>query len=159
MRKLLTALFAAALTLPATASAQDDAPVWWLNVDGREATLGYSIPDSDDGGPTLTCTKPRAGQPPGKVHVGLLLEQRVRGATTSVQIRAGSVVGAFAATATPEEMYGGTELDAYVPVASPVFTEFARTGRIRFTVGREVINPPVVPMAKVAALLKVCRGA
>ena len=42
------------------------------------------------------------------------------------------------------------EIDALVPVTSPVITEFARTGRIRFTAGGQVSNPPLAPLAKIA---------
>ncbi len=154
--RILAAL--AVLAQPAAAIAQDDRPVWWLHIEDGEATLGYSIPDSDDGGPTLQCDRPGAGETPGKVRVGLLLERRLRGATTSLQIRAGAVIGNYPAKATPEEMYGGTELDAVVPLASPVITEFARTGRIRFTAAGEVVNPAIAPAAKVAALMRFCRG-
>ncbi|MFO1013379.1 MAG: hypothetical protein U1E50_06400 [Caulobacteraceae bacterium] len=159
MKKLLIAAAAfASAALPTLTLAQDDNPSWWTMTEGRSVSLHYGVPDSEDVGLILQCDRPRAGAPAAKLKIYFLVEQRVRGGATNVQMRAGTVTGNVLATATPEEMYGGSELTAYVPVTSPVIVEFARTGRIRFTAAGELVNPAVAPVAKVAALLKVCRG-
>lgn len=155
MKKLLLAAAIAAVALPALAQ---DRPIWFLNAGDGLATLGYAIPDSEDAGPMLTCDRTtRNPATAGKITVTIFVDEPIRGRTANLEIKAGTVVGNFPAKVMPDEMNGGSQLDALVPVTSPVIAEFARTGRIKFTAGGQVVNPPVAPVAKIAGLMKVCR--
>lgn len=170
--KALAAL--AALALPAAALAQDDRPAWWLNGGGDAAMLGYSIPESDDAGPMLTCDRStRNPETAGKVSVTIFVDHRIaarlagenwvdgRGRpapwAAMIKITAAGVVAEYPALAHPDEMNGGSQITALVPVGAPVLAEFARTGRIRFESFGEIDNPPIAPVAKVAGLMRVCR--
>lgn len=154
----ISALAVSVLAAPLGAAAQDENPNWWQNAEGRTSYLHYSTQDSEDPGLFFACERPRAGAAPGAIRVFMLSDQRVRGATTPMLIKAAAVVGTYAAKAVPEEMYGGSELTASVPANAPVLVEFARTGRIKVTAAGSVMNPPVAPVAKVAAFMKACRG-
>lgn len=155
MRPFVLAAVCAAIALPALAQ---DRPIWFLNAGDGLATLGYAIPDSEDAGPMLTCDRTtRDAATAGKISVTIFVDEPIRGRTTSLEIKAGTVIGNFPAKVMPDEMNGGSQIDALVPVSAAVIAEFARTGRIKFTAGGQVVNPPVAPVAKIAGLMKVCR--
>lgn len=167
MRSLLIALAAAAVGSPAFA--QPDVRQWNLFIDDEVAQLSWAIPESDDGGPMFACAP---GD--GMVKITQLVEHRLatEAPTTDgawvdaagrpapwageMTITSGKLSETYAAVVTPEEMYGGSIVEAEAAPESPVMASFGRTGVIVLSSFGERERPAPAPTAKVGALLKAC---
>ena len=174
MKHALIALgFAALLTSPAAAQ-----KAAWSYVDtGESVALTYAIPDSDDGGPSFHCTR---GE--GFVHILFFVEHRIAtdmpredgvwvdkkgkpspwkgvlGVQSSYGGGAIKVVqdAGLAAEVTPDEMSGGSMLEAKVKPTAALLSAFSQGGVIKMSAYGETATPPPAPTDKVQALLKAC---
>lgn len=174
MKHALIAIgFAELLASPAAAQDRE-----WIYVDtGETVALTYAIPESDDGGPSFHCTR---GE--GLVHVLFFVEHRIAtdapredgvwvdkkgkpapwkgvlGVQSSYGSGAIKVVqnAGLAAEVTPDEMSGGSMLDAKVKPSAALLSTFSQGGVIKMSAYGETATPPPAPTDKVQALLKAC---
>jgi hypothetical protein len=160
-------LFTAALIILSLAASPALAAPWRLTVAKDEALLTYADGSGEDATTSLRCA-PHSG----RIRVTMFLEHRqadhLRGAEwvdkagrqapwkTNLSVASGDVNDSFPAAVNADEMNGGSQLDAAIPAASPVMTDFAKTGAIRFTAYGETVRQPKVPAAKAAGLVKAC---
>ncbi len=142
---------------PTAAEADGETRKWSFGQDDERAYLVYAIPDSDDAGPALHCR-------PGSGTVGLFhwvehRESEEVGAPPTaarLSLSSGTVARTYPATATGEELYGGSQVEARIGADDPVLAEFARTGRIAFEAFGESHAPPAAPVQDVRGLLAAC---
>lgn len=151
------------------AFAQSDVRHWTLNIDDDLAQLSWAIPESDDGGPSFSCSP---GE--GMVKVVQLVQRRLAtDAPTAdgtwvdaagrpapwpglLTLTSGKLTHSYAAVVHPEEMYGGSIVEAEIGPETPVLEAFGRTGVIALSSFGERETPPRAPAAKVRALLNAC---
>lgn len=167
MKALLIAIACTAIAAPALA--QPDERRWTLHIDDSLAQLTWAIPDSDDAGPSFSCSP---GD--GMVKVTQLVEHRVATEQPTadgtwvdakgrpppwpgeLRLTSGKVSETYAALVQPEEMYGGSFVEAEAFPETPIFEAFAKTGVIVLTSFGESDKPPPAPRASVRALLHAC---
>lgn len=168
MRRGLLLPAACATLIAGPATAQDDEAVWTLSLDGGEAYLVYGIPDSDDGRIALRCEKRSS-----KVTVMAPVEHRVaskldasgqwrdaRGRANPwpvpVTLSSGAAKAQLPGQAQPDEMNGGSTVEAVTPTTSAVMQAFARSGRLALAAYGETVSEPPVPTKSLGAFLKAC---
>ncbi len=167
MKALLISIACIAAAGPALA--QPDERQWTLTLGDDLAQLGWAIPESDDGGPSFSCSP---GD--GMVKVSQLVTHRIATETPTADgnwvdakgrpapwpgeltLASGGVRETYPAIVQPEEMYGGSFVEAEIGPETPVLAAFARTGVIVLTSFGESEKPPAAPTAKVRALLAAC---
>lgn len=167
MKALLITIACTALAAPAFA--QPDERLWNLHIDDDLAQLSWAIPDSDDGGPSFSCSP---GD--GMVKVSQLVTHRVatdqptaegtwvdakgRPAPWPGELRltSGQVSETYSALVHPEEMYDGSIVQAEAFPETPIFEAFAESGVIVLTSFGESEAPPPAPRASIRALLNAC---
>jgi hypothetical protein len=144
------AVLALALILAATPAL---AAPWTLSVTRQSVMLSDADDSGEDAATTLQC-KPKSG----RITVHFFLEKRVSDTVKAgtLTVKSGAVSAQFAARATPEEMYGGNEIEATVPADAPVVAAFAKTGVLRLTAWGETARGGAIPLAKAAGLVKAC---
>lgn len=141
MRRALLLLAAGVALAAGPVRAQDEVAVWTLSTEGDDAYLVYGIPDSDDGRIALSCAKRS-----GKVKVVAPVERRVasrldpsgqwrdaKGRSnpwpTPVTLSSGATTAQLQGQAQPDEMNGGSTVEAALPAGSPVLQAFARSSQ------------------------------
>lgn len=156
-------------SLPALAAAQYVSERDWLyRADDTLAQFMHAVPETDDVGLTLSCTKDT-----GQVTVGLrsgrtLGVRQVNGAwvddigrpapwPVSVTVASGAVSTVVPGQATFDELDGGSYVTAELSDRAPVIEAFARTGDIRVeALGAQERQPPARP-GDVRRFLRFCR--
>ena len=166
---MIRALALAFLLAAGPAAAQDDTAVWMLITEGPGAYLAYGVPDSDDGRIALHC-----GDGAGKVTVLAPVSHRVdsrldesqvwrdmRGRPepwpVTVTLASGKTKAQVEGAAHPDEMNGGSTIEADLDVASPVMKAFAASGRLSVSAYDETVEEPPAPRRDVEILLRTCR--
>ena len=162
------ALALAAALCAGPAGAQDEVAVWTLSLEGEAAYLVYGVPDSDDGRIALSCRKGS-----GRVTVmapvthrvesrldpsGRWLDARERPSPwpVAVSLRSGSARAELRGQAQPDEMNGGSTVEATLAAGSPVLLAFSRSGRLSLTAYGETVDEPPAPAGRASAFLKAC---
>lgn len=167
MKLLLIIVSVAAIATPALA--QPDQRRWNLHIDDDLAQLSWAIPESDDSGPAFACSP---GD--GTVKITQIVAHRIATETPTPDgtwidaggrpapwpgeliLTAERISERYPAVVHPEEMYGGSIVEAEVGPETPVLEAFGRTGVIVLTSFGETEAPPPAPSAKVRALLNAC---
>lgn len=145
----LTAL-AAVLAASATTAAAQPGYRWSVN-NGERSNLTWGSGEEEDTHQSLSCMPGDA-----RVQFYVAVDARPTGRSARLTISSGSTRMTVTARANSEEMNGGGEVWATVPVRSPVLLAFRRTGRIRFAaLGRTVTPGPARP-AMVSSFLNTC---
>jgi hypothetical protein len=140
---------------------------WRLSVAADEAMLTRADGSGEDAATSLHCT-PKSGA----VGVTLFLDHRLAdhlmgdqwvdkaGARApwkiALTVTSGAVATSGPALANPDEMNGGSEIEATIPANAPVMIEFAKTGALRLIARGETVRDPPIPKAKAAALVAAC---
>lgn len=147
--------------------AQDAA--WNLVASHGQAMLTYGIPDTDDGGPSLSC-----GADPTMLRASMWVEKRLATDTPredgswadangrpapwkgELTLSSGKIKVTLPALVHPEEMYGGSIVEAAVPVSSPLVEAILETREIQFESFGERTELPRLPGATPMALIRSC---
>lgn len=166
MRTLLL-LVPAFLALAGPAAAQDKR-VWAIGLPKEgEGVLRYAFPDTDDLAVGLTCAR-KTGQvkvigaspvrltemrdPDAPPAQPIVLKRRA-----TVNLASGEAVATIPGEVGPDREHGGSYILTEVSTASPVIAAFRKTGRLRISVQREVVEAPAAPESLVRKFLGYCR--
>ncbi len=167
MKVLLLIAGAAAIATPTLA--QPDERTWTFRLDDDLVQLSWAIPDSDDAGPAFTCSP---GE--GTVRVSMVVTRRVAmEAPTAdgvwvdaagrpapwkgeLELRSGRTTDRYPALVHPDEMNGGSMVEAEIAPETPALEAFGRTGVVVLSSFGETEAPPPAPSAQVRVLLNAC---
>jgi hypothetical protein len=166
MRIARLLLVPALLTIAGPAAAQDQR-VWAVALPKTgEAVMRYAFLDTDDLVIGLTCVK-KTGQvrviaaspvrltemrdpdaPPARP---VLLKRRA-----TVTVSSGAASASVPGEVGPDGQHGGSYIMTELSTQSPVFAPFRKTGQLRVTVQREVVQTPPAPTGMVRKFLGYC---
>lgn len=156
----------AALLLATPAVAQDERR--WVFVDNADSVhLGYGTPDSDDAVASFSCAK---GSNRAELH--LTVEHRIatdnptadgrwldaKGRPEPWPVRLQLAGRTVAATATTDEMNGGSTVTLAAATSDPAFAAIGKAGRLRAEAFGETVAPPPFRKADFQRFLRGCKG-
>jgi len=155
----------AALAGPAAAQ---DYRVWAIALPKEgDAVLRYAFPNTDDLIVGLTCTK-KTGQVKvigaSPVRMSEMRDPDsppaqpiVLNRPATVVVSSGEAVARIPGQVGPDKDHGGSYMLTELSTASPVIAAFRKTGQLRITVQREVVEAPPAPSGMVRSFLGFCR--